>query len=813
MPGPPRLEHDEPIFEQSPDGMLIASPDGRILRANPSACRLLGYSEPELQALGRAGLAVDDPGARAALEARHRPGTFRGEARYRCSGGGSILVEWSSVTRPGDDGRQVLDLTFRDIGERRTAEDALRASEERFRQLAESAREVFWLMEVPGGRISYVNRAYEVMWGRSCRSLYDAPEDWYQALHPEDRERVIRAYRAAAVAPYDEEYRIVHPDGSIRWVRDRAVPVRDGMGTVIRVAGIAEDVTARRHSEEALRRTNRALLTLGKCNEALVRATSEQALYQEVCRVLVEDGGYRMCWVGLVEQDERRTIRPVAKAGLDHGYTSLLDVVWSDTERGRGPTGTAVRTGHPVIGRYFLPDPALAPWREEALKRGYHSSSALPLVSEGTAFGVLSLYAAEPEPFSASELDFLEHLAENLSFGVAARRARAERDRLIAQLAQADRLVAMGTMAAGVAHEINNPLAYVVSALDHLDETLRAAPSGLPTGATGASLEVLAEAREGAERVRLIVRELSTFTRAEDPRVERVELPKVIDTSINIAMNELRHRARVVKDYGPVPAVRGNAAKLGQVFLNLLINAAQAIPVGQVDLNEVRVTTSTDAEGRARIEIRDTGEGVPPAVVDRIFEPFVTSKRPGQGTGLGLSICKNLVVALGGEITLESELGRGSTFRVTLPAAGPAAPEATAPAPPEARPAPTAERRHGRVAVVDDEPGVRRAIERTLATAHHVEQFKSARALADRVAAGERFDAILCDLMMPDMTGMDLHRVLRRTAPPQAEAMIFMTGGTFTPEADAFLRGVTNPCVEKPFDAAALRTLVKNRVS
>ncbi len=686
---------------------------------------------------------------------------------------------------------------------------ALRASEERFRQLAENAREVLWLLEVPGGRISYVNPAYEAIWGRSRQALYEEPEDWHRSIHPGDRERVIAAYQAAQATAYDEEYRIIHADGSVHWIRDRSVPVRDAGGTVIRVAGIAEEITARKHSEEALRAINRALLTLGRCNEALVRAPSEQALYEEVCRLIVEDGGYLMCWVGLVEHDERRTIRPVAHAGLGEGYVEALDLVWSDTERGRGPTGTAARTGRPVVGRDFLTDPLLAPWREQALKRGFRSLAALPMVVDGACLGVLTMHAGEPGGFGEEEIRFLERLAGNLAFGVAAHRAREGRDRLTVQLAHADRLVAMGTLAAGVAHEINNPLTYVVAALDHLGEVLGAAPAGLSPAATRDALAVLAEAREGSERVRLIVRDLSTLSRVEETRVERVELLPIIDFAVSMSRNELKHRARLVKDYGPVPSVLANGAKLGQVFLNLLINAAQAIPPGRVELNEVRVTTATDPQGRALIEVRDSGTGVAPEVARRLFEPFVTTKRAGEGTGLGLSICRAVIASLGGEISFEDAPERGSIFRVTLPAAGRPEPERPAR---HAVVATGASGRRGLVAVVDDEPGVRRAITRILGAEHDVEEFDNARELAERIADGARYDTILCDLMMPDMTGMELHGVLARAMPEQGDAMIFMTGGIFTEGAQAFLDAVPNPRLEKPFEAGPLRTLIRNRI-
>jgi signal transduction histidine kinase/CheY-like chemotaxis protein len=461
-----------------------------------------------------------------------------------------------------------------------------------------------------------------------------------------------------------------------------------------------------------------------------------------------------------------------------------------------------------VVGRDFLTDPELAPWRAEALRRGFRSSAALPLVGESGSLGVLSIYAGAAAAFGDAELHFLEQLAEDLAFGVAAHRARADRDRLNGQLARADRLVAMGTLSAGVAHEINNPLTYVVSAVEHLEGLLRASPAGLPAAATEAALGVLAEAREGAERVRLIVRDLRTLSRVDDIRVERVELLPVLDFAVGISRNELKHRARLVKEYGPLPAVMGNAAKLGQVFLNLLINAAQAIPPGRVDWNEVRLSTFTDAGGRAVIEVRDTGTGVPPEVAARIFEPFVTTKRLGEGTGLGLSICRAVITSLGGEISFEDAPDRGAIFRVALPAAGALQVATAAPTVPAA----AAAGRRGRVAVVDDELGVRRAIVRILASEHDVEEFDGARALVERIAAGQGFDAILCDLMMPEMTGMELHGLLLRSAPAQAAAMIFMTGGTFTEEGQGFLDAVPNARLEKPFEVLPLRALIRGRV-
>jgi signal transduction histidine kinase len=372
-----------------------------------------------------------------------------------------------------------------------------------------------------------------------------------------------------------------------------------------------------------------------------------------------------------------------------------------------------------------------------------------------------------------------------------------ERNEMHARLLLADRMASVGMLAAGVAHEINNPLAYITTNLDFAIQKLPRDTQSLEIG------DALREAREGARRVQQIVRDLKTFSRGQDDRCEPVDVRRVIEASINMAWNEIRHRARLVKDYGPVPMVEATEGRLGQVFLNLLVNAAQAIPAGQADLHEIRVCTRTAPDGRAVIEIRDSGAGIAPEVRGRLFEPFFTTKPPGIGTGLGLTICQRIVTSFGGEITVESEVGRGSTFRVTLPASVERA--TAAPPPPESqRPV-----RRGRILVIDDEPLIAAVIRRALAE-HEVLAVTDGRAALARMEAGERFDVILCDLMMPNLSGMEVYAELLRIARDQAERVIFVTGGAFSAQAQAFLERVPNIRVDKPFDSQALRTLVNN---
>jgi CheY-like chemotaxis protein len=280
-----------------------------------------------------------------------------------------------------------------------------------------------------------------------------------------------------------------------------------------------------------------------------------------------------------------------------------------------------------------------------------------------------------------------------------------------------------------------------------------------------------------------------------------------MDLSIDMAFNEIRHRARVVKIYGEVPFVEADEARLGQVFINLLVNAAQAIPEGNMAAHEIRIVTSTDSLGRAVVEVGDTGPGIPAKVAGRVFDPFFTTKPIGVGTGLGLSICHNIVVSMGGEITARNQEGGGAVFRVVLPpTSGSRLPVAPAAAATEN----AAAMRRAAVLIVDDERAVGAALGRVLRD-HDVTIVTTAKEALDLLDSDRVFDVVLSDLMMPEMSGMDLYDELVRRGSRAAERMVFLTGGAFTPAANAFLGRVSNERIEKPFAATAVRALVKSR--
>ena len=971
-------------------------------------------------------------------------------------------------------------------------ETALRESNEKFHQLADNITDVFWIRSPDMREVHYVSPAFEKIWGVPVGTQFDNPQQWNDFILPEDRERVQTAFRTLTQdAPtIDVEYRIRRHDGEVRWIRSRGFQVRDDDNKLIRLIGIVTDVHDLKLAQIEIMRTNRALKMLSSCSAARARAESELRLLNEVCRIAVENGGYRMAWVGYAEEDDTKSITPMAHAGVEQGFLSEIKVSWdADAPEGQGPAGQVIRTGCAVVHEDFAHEPKASNWIPSVHRLSYRGTVCLPLRDATRTFGLLVLYNAELTQTSEQELTLLREMADDVALGVVSLRTQAEARRLQAavdkvaaavsavtgaeffeqlarnmaealdaaggfvtrletgdpltghtiaavvdgevmenftyvvkgtpcenlltsdtcvivkqvaeefpdapmltalgaqgyvgrrldnssgkalghlfvlfreplkevgfisstlqifasraagelerqqadaqireqaalldvtheaiqvkdlegniilwnkgaertygwtsdevvgrkvagwlykdpaefevaqaeillkgewegeiikrtrdgrdltvasrwtlvrdaaghpkailaidaditgkkaletQLMVSDRMASVGTLAAGVAHEINNPLAAVMGNLDYIAESL----SRMTTGDMGSMSPAmrdawirdeiktpLEDAVEAAQRVRFIVRDLKIFSHSpNDAARGPLNVETIMESSLRMAWNEIRHRANLVKRYGRVPEVEGNEARLGQVFLNLVVNAAQSLPPGQAEQNEIRVTTKVEGE-QVIIEVCDTGAGIPPEIIGRIFDAFFTTKAVGVGTGLGLAICQRIVTDMDGTLTVESELGKGTTFRVSVPIAHGKEREIIAPA---AQLAVTA--RRGRILVVDDEELVLRSVRRILSQDHDVLAMVSAEKALAICAGGEKFDLILCDLMMPDMTGMDFHRELSLIAPEQADRMIFITGGAFTEKARAFLSETPKEHLEKPFYSANLRAIVQ----
>jgi signal transduction histidine kinase len=360
-----------------------------------------------------------------------------------------------------------------------------------------------------------------------------------------------------------------------------------------------------------------------------------------------------------------------------------------------------------------------------------------------------------------------------------------EMQRLRAELVFADRKVAMGTLAAGVAHEINNPLTYMMANVTLLRRALKKPPGPEGPGEqTEALLDVL---EEGVSRIATIVRDLRAFVRPDEPARMPVDVRRSLELALNIARPYIQPKAAFSSTIEQVPLVLASEARLGQVFLNLLVNAAQAIPAGATDKHAVHVSVRPDPEG-VRVIVSDTGAGLTKEARAHLFEPFFTTKHPDQGTGLGLFITNNIITSLGGRILVEDAPGDGTAFHVILPAAEADVHEPTITVTSGAL-------QTARVLLVDNETRILESIASILAphivaTAHNGRE-----ALA--MLPGD-FDVILCDLVMPVMNGMDLFAEATARWPALSPRFLFLTAGAISNTSRAFLDSVPNAVLMKP---------------
>jgi PAS domain S-box-containing protein len=566
-------------------------------------------------------------------------------------------------------------------------------------------------------------------------------------IHPEDMGRFNdEDSPLERGAPATVHYRFLTKGGQELWLRDHSCPEHDFAMRVVRLFGAVKDVTAEFAAQQALQEATHRLEDRAGEAEARFRAVLDQA----------GEAIYLIDWRtgGFIDVNE------TACSVLGYTREELLTLSASDVETGKLPWATRER--------------------QKALRTRGFSTDSFHRRKDGSTFPVeiavsLRKYAGK---------DHLVMVARDIT----------DRKQMEVQLAQADRLASVGVLAAGVAHEVNNPLVYILNNISYALGEVPAENTELR--------DALREARSGAERVRDIVKDLRTFARS-DERMGPVDVRQVLESAIKVMGNEIKFRARLVRDYeGNIPFVEANS-RLGQVFLNLLMNAAHAIGEGDPEHNEiaVRVRVAGDA---VDVQIRDTGVGIPPHEAQKIFDPFYTTKPVGMGTGLGLSICRNIVRALNGSLEMDSDVGHGSVFIVRLPISrvetGPSSRSGSTPPSPNQRPL--------RILLVDDDLFVARATKRQLAPLHDV-------TLAGSGAEGLElmqqvdFDVVVCDVMMPGMTGMEFHAKVAEQNPPLARRFVFITGGPFTPQARERFYQSNNPYIQKPFSNSELLVAIE----
>jgi PAS domain S-box-containing protein len=630
--------------------------------------------------------------------------------------------------------------THRDV----TAERAVRESEALYRMLAERSSDIISRTDATG-RCIYISA--------SCRDVlgYD-PEEivgrhaLVDLAHPDDRAQqqgvLTRFVQQGLTSGSPLRRRLRRKDGTYVWLETCTNIEREGSGRIVEVQSWARDITARVHAEQALARSEerfRSLLDGLPDGVAVHRDGTMLYANAELARMTGHERTEDLVGRSLLEfvhPDERDSIRDILRDGQ--------------------------RTGARAKERRIV--------RRDGAVRTFGITS-LPLLFEG-------------------ELAFLA-ICHDLT----------EHKSMEERLALAERLALVGRLASGVGHEINNPLAYMLGSLElaRADLTALAAHTGASDGVARVQ-ERLVTLREGAERVRDIVRDLKALSAVGGDRMAAVDLERALDVAAATAHHEIRQRARLVKDYRSVPPVWANEGRLTQVFVNLLVNAAQAIPEGDANDNEIRITAFDEGE-LAVVEVRDTGIGIAAEDLPHIFEPFFTTKQKGVGTGLGLSISHSLMAAQGGTLVAERLSPRGALFRVTLRTSTEALTQATSPGSRELE-APRA-----RVLLVDDEPRMARVLADLLSN-HDVTIAHSGREAIACLVESAAFDVIVCDLQMTDGNGADVYDYLCLHAPELARRALSTTGGAFTKGAREFLARCPQPVLEKPFDEARFTILV-----
>jgi PAS domain S-box-containing protein len=426
-------EFAQEIVDNVPAGLLVLSSDLRVLTANRSF--LDSYKVDPGQVIGRR---LDEV-VKAEGPPYHVPSPGPDQTPPR-----SVLLD---LTVPGQSEKRPVRITLTSIAysegegrllmviEDQSESERLRSeaetSERRLRDLVQTVDAIVWEADAKTFQFTFVSQQAERILGYALADWTSTAAFWPDHIYPADRERVVAACRTnmATLDVYELEYRMVTARSEPIWLRDKVRVLRDASGAPQQLRGVMLDVTEERRAEDELRRVNRALKTLTACNQAMAQAPDERSFFNEVCRIAVEVGEYCFAWVGYAEQDDGKSIRPVAQAGHEEGYLQFLHITWGEGESGGGPAGRATRTGQVAVVRDIQKDPTFAPWREEALKRGYAAVVGLPLMAGGRAFGVLAIYSAEANVFDAEEVSLLGEMARHVSSGVALLRSRADRQR------------------------------------------------------------------------------------------------------------------------------------------------------------------------------------------------------------------------------------------------------------------------------------------------------------------------------------------------------------------------------------------------
>jgi PAS domain S-box-containing protein len=678
--------------------------------------------------------------------------------------GKKIPIEYNAAPMFDPDGSLTgAVVVFHDVTAQRKAETVLRQSEERRRLAAQAAMVGTYSFDFASGE-AYLSDEFRHLLGIASTDPFIIDQDWIMGLAMEDR-AVFQSALASAQDPgvagqIDFEFRVHQPDGSIRWLNIKSTTefaTEGGTSRPLRAFGAAVDITERKARERELQSLNRTLRAISSSTQALMRSQSAQEddYLAEICRIITEDCGHAMVWVGFAEADEAKSIRPVASAGSGTDYLEKLQLTWADTERGRGPGGTVVRTGHPAMCQDMMSDPAFAPWRADALARGYRSSLVLPLKDGVSTFGTLTIYSRETDAFPERELLLLQELASDLAYGITTNRLRDDHARAEEALKEAGRR--KDEFLATLAHELRNPLAPIRTGAHILK--LR--------GSDDPEIKAVYDliGRQAGQMARLVddLLDISRLERGKiELRRERVDFCSMAAHAVQVCRNLIEERRHRVQLDLPEQAleVDGDPVRVEQMICNLLTNACKHTPAG----GEIRILAQRMG-GSAVLRVQDNGIGMTPEVMEHIFDMFYQAApamgREERGLGLGLTLVTSLAALHGGKVTAASPgLGKGSEFTLFLPAFEPAERPAQTEEPrQDARPGPGEKANH--ILVIDDNPGVVTTVKMLLDAFGYRVSVAATGAAGLRKAIDLRPDLALVDLGLPDLSGLEVAARIR----------------------------------------------------
>ena len=433
---------------------------------------------------------------------------------------------------------------------------------------------------------------------------------------------------------------------------------------------VFENITERKDADEKLNETlknysqlNQTLIALRDSSQVMMHATDETDYLDNLCKIIIDDCGHSMVWIGITEEKGKKVI-PVAYAGFEEEYIKTLDITYEDTERGQGPTGTAIRTGKPCICENMHIDPKFKPWREEALKRGYSSSIVLPLISGDKVFGALNIYSKETNPFSEEEKMLLKELADDISYGITSLRYRTAHDKAEKALRKSFKEVERSNaeleqFAYVTSHDLREPLRMISSFLQLLERRYK---DQLDQDAN----EFIGYAVDGAKRLDAMINDILIYSRVanKEKKFTHVHCDKVLDEAyLNLKTSIEETNAEIFND--PLPTIMIDEHLMIQLFQNLIGNA-----IKYRSENKPKIYISSYKEDKQWLfSVKDNGIGISQEYLDKIFTIFqrLHTNEEYDGTGIGLAIAQKIVHQHGGDIWAESELGEGSTFYFTIP--------------------------------------------------------------------------------------------------------------------------------------------------